>query len=48
VPGMHQPPNDIAAHPAKADHSELHLNLPIAFRWAPPTQPSPDFGGGSY
>ena len=26
---LHQPPNDIAAHPAKADHAELHSRILI-------------------
>jgi hypothetical protein len=25
---LHQPANDIAAHPAEADHAELHSKIP--------------------
>src|SRR3954470_4811563 len=27
--GAHQPPHDIAAHPAEPDHPELHWNTPL-------------------
>ena len=29
MPGAHQPPHDIAAHPAEPDHPELHWNTPL-------------------
>src|SRR5205085_9421532 len=28
MPGMHQPPHNVAAHPAEADHPELHVISP--------------------
>jgi hypothetical protein len=26
---LHQPSDDIAAHPPQADHSELHVGIPL-------------------
>src|SRR5438309_1512344 len=39
MPGAHQPPHDVAAHPAKADHPELHdalLTLAVGLCPIPP------------
>src|SRR5260370_12865176 len=29
VPGTHQPAHDVAAHPAEADHAELHCAISV-------------------
>jgi hypothetical protein len=34
VSGSHEAADNVAAHPAKADHSQLHLQSPIAVRFS--------------
>jgi hypothetical protein len=41
---LHQPADDVAAHPSQADHAKLHLDKVLSFERDPIRKPVPLFG----